>query len=614
MNYLTGGIIVKRALSIVLLFILGASLIPFSYTSANKPFTAVNYSVTKVSPEPKETENTPISPIDKIEPKLLEILKNKKETTQNNLGILLIHIISRDDITNKLKGIKIHGKARLLDNYVYLAEIPLKRESIKNLLKVASIPSVEAITRTNPVEPIDIYKNEESPSNWIKLPKSKFAERARKIKPRESLDGKRVLSFKEALSGKLRALRENSPAIQGEAKLATQNIKIETPPQPSDYFAIYHHGAWSTWLDLGVTGKGINVAVIDSGVDFGNPDLQDAYAIETNPDSPYYGWPIAFDGNSMLYYLIFGATFADFATFSGYLSSWYANTSYPIEPYPVYGYFGIGYKGNYTTVFTSMSLANIPDDNERAQLINNTLGWIGNVSNVLLVDDDGGDILELFYMNALDSLGVSYTYYEVPNETSNGPNATTLSNYSLVIWFTGATYNNTLTNADIGNLTQYLENGGKLWLISSDYLYDGGLDNTTVKYNFTINYLHVSGAIEDYPVPTVIYDYAGNAYYGGEIYQGLWESPTDLNADYLIPDENATILLIGYTVYAWDPQLGGYYYDIKLPLDKKPHHSNNKWNYETWPSSRLSSLVRLVWWICISNRSKHKPNLRYSLC
>lgn len=563
MNYLTGGDKVKRALSIILLFIVVASLIPFGYTSAKELPTNVSYSVTKVTTEPKETEFTPINPIDKIEPKLLEILKTKKETPPNNLNMILIHIVSKEDITNRLSGIKIHGKTKLLDSYIYLAEIPLKQESTKSLLKIASIPSVEAITRTNPVEPLEIYKTEEESSEWVKLPRSKFAERAKIIKPKESLDGKKILSFKEVLPEKLKTLRKNSPAAKGEAKLAAQNVEIKDSPRPTDYFAIYHHGAWNTWLDLEITGKGVNVAVIDSGVDFGNPDLQDAYAVDTNPDSPYYGWPIAFDGNSMLYYLLFGATFADFATFPGYLSSWYADTSYTIEPYLVLGRVGIGYKGKYTTVFTSMSLANIPDDAERTNLINNTFAWIGNVSNVLLVDDDGGDILELFYMSALNSLGVNYTYYEVPNETSNGPNATILSNYSLVMWFTGATYNNTLTNPDVGNLTQYLEGGGKLWLISSDYLFDRGLDS------FAVDYLHVSDAIEDYPVPTLIRDFAGDAlYYGGEVYQGLWMSPTDINADYIIPDESATILLHGLTAYAYDPQLDVLYIDVKLPLDK----------------------------------------------
>ena len=553
----------RRTLSVLIVILIVLSAIPTALGSAKT--SQISYKVTKIAPT-NNNQETFTDPLEKIDPKLLEILDGKE--TQgvlelDNQKIILLHIITTEEISSRIIGAEILGKTKVLNNYIYIVKVPVKRDSKITLRKIASLPEVEAITRINPVEPIEINKDEENSLAFMELPQSKFAERAKMLRPKESLSEKRILSFKEVLSGKLKELRENSPATTGEAKLTISRANVKAPSQPTDYFAIYHHGSWNTWFDLGITGEGVNVAVIDSGVDFGNPDLQDAYAVDTNPNSTYYGWPIAFDGNSMINYLLFGYTFADFATFSGYLSSWYANTSYPIEPYPVYGYFGVGYKGNYTTVFTSFDLANVPDDSERAQLINNTLTWIGNVSNILLVDDDGGDILELFYVSALDSLGANYTYYEIPNESANGPNATILSNYSLIIWFTGATYNNTLTNADIGNLTQYLENGGKLWLISADYLYDVGLGN-----NFTNDYLHVSDAIEDYPVPTVIYDYNGDAYYGGEVYQGLWESPTDINADYLLPDANATVLLTGYTVYAYDPQLGGFYYDIKLPLDK----------------------------------------------
>ncbi len=52
--------------------------------------------------------------------------------------------------------------------------------------------------------------------------------------------------------------------------------------------------------------------VNDSGIDFAHPDLQDTQARITDPASPYYGWPEAFDSISMLalaydYYL--GTTF-----------------------------------------------------------------------------------------------------------------------------------------------------------------------------------------------------------------------------------------------------------------------------------------------------------------
>ncbi|WP_461865444.1 S8 family serine peptidase [Thermococcus sp.] len=565
----------KKALSLLLMVLMVISLVPLVLPSAEANTTIQsNQVISQLTKLEKTHEKSKISPVEKIEPVLFDILNGKtlKNTMKvNGQEVVMIYIVSRTDVSEKLKGIKIAGTTKIGGDIFYMGLLPVKKESIEILIKIASIPQVESITRINPVEPISIRKDSETVSKeTITLPHSKFASTVNKWKPSSFFEGKKVLLFRDMISGKLMDLQKNSLARQGKVTIAKAETQIKNTPKPQDYFAIYHHGSWDTWFNLGITGAGVNVAVIDSGVDFGNPDLQDAYAVETNPDSPYYGWPIAFDGNSMLAYLLYGYTFADFGTFRGYLNSWYANTSYNVQPYLVYGGFGIGYKGNYTTVFTSMSLANIPDDTERTVLINNTLNWIGNVTNVLLVDDDGEDSLETFYKTALNNLEVNYSYYEVPNITANGPNVTVLSNYSLVIWFTGGTRNNTLTNADIGNLTQYLDNGGKLWLISDDYLHDGGLNNTTIKYNFTIKYLHVnaSAVIEDYPVPTVIIDYIGNRYYGGEVYWGLYESPTDVYADYIGPGSNATILLLGFTAYAYDPVRHGIYIDIKLPLNK----------------------------------------------
>lgn len=46
---------------------------------------------------------------------------------------------------------------------------------------------------------------------------------------------------------------------------------------------------------MGITGKGVNVAISDGGIDFGTPDLNGAQARVTAKDSPYYGWPIVID-------------------------------------------------------------------------------------------------------------------------------------------------------------------------------------------------------------------------------------------------------------------------------------------------------------------------------
>ncbi len=58
-------------------------------------------------------------------------------------------------------------------------------------------------------------------------------------------------------------------------------------------------GAPEAWAK-GYTGEGVDVAIIDSGVDFGHPDLQDNIAFYE--DGPYAGWPIALDPYSMRNY------------------------------------------------------------------------------------------------------------------------------------------------------------------------------------------------------------------------------------------------------------------------------------------------------------------------
>jgi len=88
--------------------------------------------------------------------------------------------------------------------------------------------------------------------------------------------------------------------------------------EPLTWFAIETHGARAAW-DKGYTGAGINVAIIDTGVDFANPDLQGTQARQ--PFGPYAGWPIAFDSRSMLTYLFSGGL-----AFPA-VDVWYSDTS-----------------------------------------------------------------------------------------------------------------------------------------------------------------------------------------------------------------------------------------------------------------------------------------------
>lgn len=78
-------------------------------------------------------------------------------------------------------------------------------------------------------------------------------------------------------------------------------------PLPNTWKATDVVGARAAW-DLGYTGKGVKVAIVDERVDFAHPDLQGTQARVEDPNSPYFGWPIAFDPYSMETYARTGRT------------------------------------------------------------------------------------------------------------------------------------------------------------------------------------------------------------------------------------------------------------------------------------------------------------------
>jgi len=72
--------------------------------------------------------------------------------------------------------------------------------------------------------------------------------------------------------------------------------------------------------NFGITGDGIKVAVVDSGVDFSHPDLNGTQARVDDSTSPWDGWPIAFDASSMSTWLSSGNAYPT-------TTSWYSDTS-----------------------------------------------------------------------------------------------------------------------------------------------------------------------------------------------------------------------------------------------------------------------------------------------
>ena len=105
-----------------------------------------------------------------------------------------------------------------------------------------------------------------------------------------------------------------------------------------------------------------------------------------------------------------------------------------------------------------------------------------NAQDLIVVDRDGSfeapDVWSddwQYLQPALDELGYTYTYVEVEDLSTDGPNAVTMSAYPVAFWFTGEVWDQglTLTDMDEFNLMMYLTvYGGNLLLSAQDYLYD----------------------------------------------------------------------------------------------------------------------------------------------
>ncbi|MGB2804426.1 MAG: dockerin type I repeat-containing protein, partial [Candidatus Zixiibacteriota bacterium] len=119
---------------------------------------------------------------------------------------------------------------------------------------------------------------------------------------------------------------------------------------------------------------------------------------------------------------------------------------------------------------------------------------------ILLVDDDGGESYETYFLAAFDSVGFGYDIWT--HQTQGSPPDSVLRLYEAVVWSTGDDYGTisepkTLTATDQAGLMTYLDNGGSLFLSSQDFL----LDNNPS--TFITDYLHVAGHSDDQTVGLV---------------------------------------------------------------------------------------------------------------
>lgn len=89
---------------------------------------------------------------------------------------------------------------------------------------------------------------------------------------------------------------------------------------------------------------------------------------------------------------------------------------------------------------------------------------------VLLVADDGGQNYQRFYEPALSSAGITYMLWKTAGQGS--PPASLTQEASMVIWFTGSQYSDTLSADEQASLSTYVNQGGKVLILGQDIGYD----------------------------------------------------------------------------------------------------------------------------------------------
>ncbi len=93
---------------------------------------------------------------------------------------------------------------------------------------------------------------------------------------------------------------------------------------------------------------------------------------------------------------------------------------------------------------------------------------------ILLVDDDRWYDQEALYQARLDDLNLTYDVWSTKSGSGNptpSPTTELLQAYDLIVWFTAYDWFAPVTAAERAALTAFLENGGRLFLTSQDFLY-----------------------------------------------------------------------------------------------------------------------------------------------
>jgi len=121
---------------------------------------------------------------------------------------------------------------------------------------------------------------------------------------------------------------------------------------------------------------------------------------------------------------------------------------------------------------------------------------IGQMSILLVNDNNYTPDRVAAIQTAISNNGYSYTDYD-PTAQGSGPSYSYMSNFDLVIWYTGndgvGLYFWDGTDSDNQDIKDYIDNGGMFWLQGLDFLYDryGQAPDTYSAGDFVYDYLGI---------------------------------------------------------------------------------------------------------------------------
>lgn len=127
---------------------------------------------------------------------------------------------------------------------------------------------------------------------------------------------------------------------------------------------------------------------------------------------------------------------------------------------------------DYPTGYITMTLTFSANSGSYEQVF--TFQQVIGVPEVLLIDDDAGDSLEVYYTEALDELDLIYSLWDVENL---GTPDEIMNEHPFTIWFTGDYRSDEIPSASVDKIIDYLSNGGHLLMTSQDFvqkLYERG--------------------------------------------------------------------------------------------------------------------------------------------